>query len=243
MNFILLLVVVIGAFLLARWILTHAPARGKSFLLSFGAVLLLVLLLAMVFTGRLHWLFGLFATILPFIRRLAPLLLPLLRLLPSLRTASSSSKRAAGQQSTVSSLYLAMTLDHDSGIISGVVRKGPLEGAELEQIDSRQLRDLYKLCQQEDPEGLRLLEPYLRQRFGDTWFNTTDDETKAQAGTSAMTVAEAYAILDLEPGADRDSIILAHKRIMARLHPDRGGSNYLAAKVNEAKELLLEKVA
>ncbi len=238
MNVILLLMVVIGAAWLARWILTHAPTRGKPFLLSFGAVLLIILLLALVFTGRLHWLVGVFATLLPFIRRLGPLLLPLLRILPSLRTAKS--QRTAGQHSTVSSVYLSMTLDHDSGNISGVIRKGPLEGAQLQQIDADQLRDLYQLCQQEDPEGLRLLEPYLRQRFGDAWFNTTDDKASTEASTSVMTIAEAYAILDLEPGADRDSIILAHKRIMARLHPDRGGSNYLAAKINEAKELLLE---
>lgn len=67
------------------------------------------------------------------------------------------------------------------------------------------------------------------------------EQTEAKPATSQMTEQEAWQVLGLQPGADRDAIIKAHKQLIQKLHPDRGGNDYLAARINQAKDLLLKK--
>ena len=58
-----------------------------------------------------------------------------------------------------------------------------------------------------------------------------------------MSDDDAWAVLGLEPGVSREEIIATHRRLMAKLHPDKGGSNYLASQINRAKDILLERVS
>lgn len=150
-----------------------------------------------------------------------------------------SAKRSPGQTSRVRSQYLDMSLDHDSGELSGQIVDGPNAGRSLHEFD---LPQLMAMVAGFDAESVALLESYLDRRFPawrqDTQGNGAGRQRRATTG-GKMTDEEAYQILGLQPGAGRDEITRAHRALMKKLHPDQGGSTYLAARVNEAKDTLL----
>jgi len=132
-----------------------------------------------------------------------------------------------------------MALDHDSGALSGRIIAGPNAGRSLEEFD---LAQLLQMIPEIDAESVPLLESYLDRRFPAWRQNAQDNTARGQrrpTPAGKMTNEEAYQILGLEPGAGRDEIGKAHRALMKKLHPDQGGSTYLAARVNEAKEVLL----
>ena len=151
----------------------------------------------------------------------------------------AGAKRSAGQRSQVRSQFLEMTLDHDSGTLEGRFIAGPYAGRPLDEFDLPQLTAISMAF---DAESVALLESYLDRRFP-AWrenaqANATGRQRRPPPG-SKMTEEEAYQILGLQPGAGRDEIGRAHRALMKKLHPDQGGSTYLAARVNEAKDTLL----
>jgi hypothetical protein len=152
---------------------------------------------------------------------------------------SGVGSRSAGQSSQVRSQYLEMALDHESGQMTGRIIAGPHAGRTLLEFDLDQLTAMIPSF---DAESVTLLESYLDRRFP-AWRehaqgNAAGGQRRA-APTGKMTDEEAYQILGLQPGAGRDEIGRAHRALMKKLHPDQGGSTYLAARVNEAKDTLL----
>ncbi len=147
--------------------------------------------------------------------------------------------RSAGQTSRVRSQFLDMQLDHDSGQLAGQIVAGPNAGRFLDEFD---LAQLIAMIPAFDAESVSLLESYLDRRFP-AWRQNAQGNTAGGQGRAApsgkMTNEEAYQILGLQPGAGRDEITRAHRTLMKKLHPDQGGSTYLAARVNEAKDTLL----
>jgi len=147
--------------------------------------------------------------------------------------------RSRGQTSQVESQYLNMTLDHDSGALTGQILAGPNAGRSLDEFDLPQLAAMMRGF---DAESAALLESYLDRRFP-AWRQDADsDGTRGEGGSASsgkMTAEEAYQILGLQPGAGSDEIGRAHRALMKKLHPDQGGSTYLAARVNQAKDTLL----
>ena len=153
--------------------------------------------------------------------------------------AGLGSRRSSGQASRVRSQYLDMGLDHDSGELSGQIVAGPHAGRNLGEFDLPQLSAMISGF---DAESVALLESYLDRRFPAWRENAQGNAAGGQsraASSGKMTDEEAYQILGLQPGAGRDEIGRAHRALMKKLHPDQGGSTYLAARVNEAKDTLL----
>lgn len=148
-------------------------------------------------------------------------------------------RKTAGRGSSVKTAFLDMVLDHDSGRLSGTVTNGTYAGRQLDAID---LPSLALFAGEVDAESRRLLEAYLDRRAPGWRENAQGDAGRRGAGAPArgpMTEQEAYEILGLQPGAGPDDIGKAHRSLMKKLHPDQGGSNYLAARVNEAKDILM----
>ncbi len=202
-------------------------------------VLLIVLLAA---SGRLGW-----------ILMALPLALPLLlrgraawnraKVYRRMADAAGGGSGAApGQRSELDTRTLHMTLDHASGTMAGRVRHGPFAGRDLDGMSLEETLDLFAWCRVEDPDSARVLETYLDRRFGDSWHAAAEGHASAagSATDGAMSVEEAARVLGVAPDADREAVRAAHHRLIAAVHPDHGGSDFLAAKINQAKDVLLK---
>ena len=236
----------VSLWLVLRWFVATPPAQVLRTLKWAGGVVLVAgggLLLA---TGRLSWMFALLAGALPWLAR-AMAARHLTRHFSDLWTKVTGGRATAGRASEVRSRFLHMVLDHDSGRLDGGVLEGPLRGRGLGSLGEGELLGLWRDCQA-DPQSLQLLEAWLdrcrpdwRERMagggdGGGGGRTAGGEPPEPGG---MSRAEAYEILGLRPGASDQQVRESWKRLIARLHPDKGGSTYLAAKINQAKDLLL----
>ncbi|MBT3411258.1 MAG: molecular chaperone DnaJ [Halieaceae bacterium] len=233
-RIILLAAIAFALFILFKRAQSAPPhkRRGEYIKLGLGIAVVAVIILALA--GKMHWIGVALTALLVAFRQLAP---TLLRFFPMLASKFGRSSPSAGQHSTVASAILSMQLNHDSGALSGEVLKGQYQGWHLADMERQQLEQLLAYCQQEDADSVQLLDSYLQQRFpGETEFGAQ----QASASTSSgMSRKEALAVLGLDDAAEKDDIIAAHRTLMQKLHPDRGGNDYLAAKINQAKDLLV----
>lgn len=158
----------------------------------------------------------------------------------SLGPIGGASRKSRGQTSRVVTDFLDMELDHDSGDMHGKVLKGMFAGRTLASLKPVELALLWQDCRLADPASAQLVEAYL-DRVHPTWReDVARGEAKMAGGPDGrMSIAEAREILGVGPDADEEQIRRAHRELILKLHPDRGGSTYLAAKVNEAKDVLL----
>jgi len=220
---IIFLVLVVAIF----WLILTRPAQKSAALLAKGGPFVLIAVGALMtilqrgFIGIPLILIGI-----SWLRRSRPV-----------RPAAYS----GGRRSTVRSADLEMELDHDSGEMDGTILSGSREGTRLSSLSEKELLDFFtEVCS--DPDSAALLESYL-DRYHSGWQERTsrDDANRASrsSGSEPMTKEEAYQILGLEPGASREEIHQAYRRLIKGVHPDSGGSPFLTAKINAAKDLLL----
>jgi hypothetical protein len=153
-----------------------------------------------------------------------------------------------GQATGVNTRFLRMSLDHDSGILDGTVLEGEFKGSRLGELSQPELLELLQECRVADEESAQVLEAYLDRVHGAAWrtgeAGNSESTSEGSHGRttpwgSGMTREEACEILDISLNATPDEIKAAHHVLMKKNHPDQGGSNYLASKINQAKELLL----
>ncbi|GAB4352917.1 MAG: hypothetical protein Kow006_17780 [Gammaproteobacteria bacterium] len=252
-----LLIVLVGlavvGFLGYRWFLRTPPEEVARKLRKYALWFAAGILILLAASGRASWFWALLGGALPFAQRLFMLwraanLFKFFRSQAKVMGAGGGSGAAgrAGQASTVTTRFLSMRLDHETGALSGEVLEGRFQGRSLDSLDLEELLQLLEECQA-DEQSVAVLEAYLDREHPDEWRErfragggrTGGDRSGSLSG--AMSREEAYQVLGLEPGADREAVIAAHRRLMQKLHPDRGGSTFLAAKINQAKETLLNQ--
>jgi len=153
----------------------------------------------------------------------------------------ASTRRSRGQSSRIETDHLEMELDHDTGEMRGRVLKGLFKDRDIASLSPTDMALLWQDCRHTDPQSAQLVEAYL-DRVHPSW---REDMARGESDMSRgpdgrMDVEEALDILGLKRGADAEDIRRAHRNLMLKLHPDRGGSTYLAAKINEAKDVALD---
>lgn len=148
---------------------------------------------------------------------------------------------APGKSSSIKTEHLEVILDHDTGDVGGRVTRGMFAGRELSSLRPAEVALIWQDTRFVDPQSAQIIEAYL-DRVHPSWReDIARGEREMRDSDGRMQPTEAYEILGLEPGATDDEVRRAHRELMLKLHPDRGGSTYLAAQVNEAKDILLGK--
>lgn len=250
--FILGLAVLIAVLLLSRWYVSASPKTLVTGLkwMGFSVVLMLVAWLAL--SGKL-W---------AAVATLPAILMWFMRMFTGLRyaqmfarlfglggagkgwsTPGANGEPNPGQGSDVRTRFVEMHLDHASAHVSGRVLEGRFAGRALESLSVSEVLELYAESQA-DPDSARVIEGYLDRR--DPNWRTQHQEAPQEppqepprTSTGNMERGEALKVLGLDESARAEDIKAAHRRLMANLHPDKGGSDYLAQQINRAKDVLL----
>lgn len=226
-----------------KFTLTRKQSR---LLLIVGTILTAIVVLIVMGRLPIHFIAAPIGVVATFLLRMLPTalrLLPLWQMFKSKAHLNRNSKREPGNHaSVIRTEFLAMELLHSTGDMDGSVRKGCFEGQRLSTLSLEQLIQLAQECRA-DHDSLQVLEAYMDRMHPD-WRSDAEKESSqsiAEEG-SAMSKELALEILGLNDSASKEEVTTAHRKLMQKMHPDRGGTDYLAKKINAAKECLIEQL-
>ncbi len=248
--FAMLVVGALAFILLMKALWGNLTTQVNPKLVLYASLVLGGVLLFAILAGKLHWGPALATMVLPFARKLIG---GAMRVLSSLYLFNWLSGRSFAGMSGRSGFFsdpgprdstsetktreLAMKLNHESGQMSGEVLTGNFQGRSLDSLSDHEVLELYELLEEE--ESKRLLEAYVsrhREHLSDA-----SSEQPAEETSRNMNTKKAAEVLGVDANASEEEVISAHRRLMQRLHPDQGGSTYLAAEINEARRVLLRE--
>jgi hypothetical protein len=222
-----------------KFSLTRSQARLMMILAIAMAVIIVL-----VAIGRLpiHFILAPVGVALTYLLRLLPMLLRLMPVWMMLHSRFKFNRAQAGgesQRSTLRTTFLVMELEHGSGDMDGKILKGDFEGQKLSNLTREQLLQLRNEIQA-DSDSLQILDAYL-DRLHEDWRDTGQQYEQGSPTEETTPTRElSMEILGLSEPINRKDVISAHRKLMQKLHPDRGGTDYLAKKINAARDCLLE---
>lgn len=224
---------VTGFALMGRWLLNTEPKVILRVARWVGLGLVAAIGLLILLRGRLDWLIYAVPMLLPVVIRWGGVM-------RTLRNAMKAARGPTpGQTSGVRTRYFAMSLDHDTGALDGEILEGRFAGQALSVLSAADRRTLLDEVR-DDPASLQVLEAWL-ERAGETEDGSESGGRADPGDDGTVTWTQALDILGLSDGATEEEIREAHRRLMMVNHPDRGGSSWLAARINRAKDVLLNR--
>jgi hypothetical protein len=229
-KLLLLIAAIVGLWYWWSYQKNLAENKRKPFLWRSGFWLILALSVYLIVTGRMHWLGAGIAALIPVLRTLlvwGTRAGPLLRLFGRFKTSPSQFRTE----------FLVISINFTTGSVEGEIISGDYSGKKLRELSQDELKLLSQQYKTVDKESYVLLQAYLIRS------GSNNDQAYQQYNPdnfNELTEPEAYEILGLPNTASKDEVVKAHKRLMQRMHPDRGGSDYLAAKINAAKDQLVK---
>ena len=244
--FILGIAVLIAFLLLSRWYVSANPKTLKKGLMWIGFTLVVMFVAWLALSGKLWAAVGALPVIFMWFMRIFTgwRYAQMFSRMFGLGSGGSgwetpgSGGEQNGQGSTVRTAFVEMHLDHASGHMSGLVLAGQFVGRSLDSLSQDEALRLYGEASS-DADSVRVIESFLDRRFPD-WRNSRQEQSQQSTDPGNMARAEALKVLGLQEGAGVDEIKAAHRRLMANVHPDHGGSDYLAQQINRAKDVLLD---
>ena len=233
MHPLFILLALLAIIFTVRWVKAQPPQKRQhaGFMAALaGAGVLLLVALA---TGRLNPLVAMVAAAIPMLQRLTRAK----SLFDGLR---SSIKGGTASGPVISTSRLRIEVNQKNGDWTGMIIDGPYKGQALSALGLAQLSDLLTEYERVDPESAALLASYL-ERHHHGYRRASGAHSSPRTATSTMSEREARQVLGLDEAASDEDIVATHRRLMQKMHPDRGGSDYLASKINQAKNRLLSR--